>query len=110
MFEIRRQGGMKMPTAKVAVRSKQAAEASPFSKWTWVEPSIWTEKMLTALDNGVKGVYRLFCRFGALLSFGGSNSCMSILKRNLLTGEPYAGKPHVRFGGRGVSTPRPLSW
>ena len=23
------------------------------------------------------------------------------IHRNLLTGEPYAGKPHVRFGGRG---------
>ena len=23
--------------------------------WTWVEASIWTERMLSALDNGVKG-------------------------------------------------------
>lgn len=33
--------------------AKQAAEAQP--KWDWVEPSVWTERMLTALDNGVKG-------------------------------------------------------
>src|SRR5688572_24434109 len=26
------------------------------------------------------------------------------ITRNLLTGEPYAGKPHVRFGGRGAAT------
>lgn len=25
------------------------------SRWPWVEPSVWTERMLTALENGVKG-------------------------------------------------------
>ena len=24
-------------------------------RWLWAEPSIWTDKMLAALDNGVKG-------------------------------------------------------
>ena len=24
-------------------------------RWEWVEPSIWTDNMLTALENGVKG-------------------------------------------------------
>lgn len=24
-------------------------------KWKWVEPSVWTDRMLTALENGVKG-------------------------------------------------------
>lgn len=24
-------------------------------RWSWVEPSVWTERMLTALENGVKG-------------------------------------------------------
>jgi RNA-directed DNA polymerase len=33
--------------------AKQAGEAP--SAWTWVEPSVWTERMLTALDMGVKG-------------------------------------------------------
>ena len=23
--------------------------------WSWVEPSVWTERMLTALEQGVKG-------------------------------------------------------
>ena len=27
----------------------------PFSKWNWVEPTVWTERMLTALEQGVKG-------------------------------------------------------
>jgi RNA-directed DNA polymerase len=25
------------------------------SRWAWVEPSVWTERMLTALEQGVKG-------------------------------------------------------
>ena len=25
------------------------------SRWSWVEPSVWTERMLTTLENGVKG-------------------------------------------------------
>ena len=24
-------------------------------RWEWTEPSVWTERMLTALENGVKG-------------------------------------------------------
>jgi RNA-directed DNA polymerase len=35
-------------------RAKQEAEAPP-RDWSWVETSIWTERMLAALDNGVKG-------------------------------------------------------
>jgi hypothetical protein len=25
------------------------------SRWAWVEPLVWTERMLTALEQGVKG-------------------------------------------------------
>jgi hypothetical protein len=25
------------------------------ARWAWVEPSVWTERMLAALENGVKG-------------------------------------------------------
>ena len=25
------------------------------SQWSWVEASIWTKRMVTALDNGVQG-------------------------------------------------------
>ena len=24
-------------------------------RWSWVEPSVWTQRMLTALEEGVKG-------------------------------------------------------
>ena len=39
--------------AVVPFRAKQAGEARP--RWWWVEPSVWTERMLTALEHGVKG-------------------------------------------------------
>jgi len=38
---------------EVPFRAKQAGETRP--PWWWVEPSVWTERMLAALDNGVKG-------------------------------------------------------
>ena len=37
-------------------KAKQETEAYlTGNKWGWVETSIWTERMLTALENGVKG-------------------------------------------------------
>jgi RNA-directed DNA polymerase len=36
------------------MNAKQGAETQT-GKWDWVETSIWTERMLTALGNGVKG-------------------------------------------------------
>ena len=40
--------------AEVPVRAKQAGEARS-GKWDWVERSVWTERMLEALEKGVKG-------------------------------------------------------
>ena len=34
-------------------KAKQAGEAQ--DRWSWAEPSVWTERMLTALEEGVKG-------------------------------------------------------
>jgi RNA-directed DNA polymerase len=48
--------------ATVSFTAKQAGETQaqfPFgeenSRWAWVESSVWTDRMLTALENGVKG-------------------------------------------------------
>jgi RNA-directed DNA polymerase len=41
--------------ATVAERPKQAGEAHIREKWKWVEPSVWTDRMLMALEEGVKG-------------------------------------------------------
>jgi RNA-directed DNA polymerase len=39
--------------AGVPEEAKQAGEIR--SRWDWVEPSVWTERMLAALEQGVKG-------------------------------------------------------
>lgn len=38
----------------VPARAKQGTEAHD-RDWSWVEATIWTDRMLTALENGVKG-------------------------------------------------------
>jgi RNA-directed DNA polymerase len=53
------EGGCRMtspqdPTpARVPDRAMQAGEAP--ARWAWVEPAVWTPRMLTALERGVKG-------------------------------------------------------
>jgi len=39
----------------VSVKTKQDSDIRPQNKWDWVESTIWTERMLAALNNGVKG-------------------------------------------------------
>ena len=41
------------PTGVAGKRSKQVGEIR--SRWSWVEPAVWTDRMLAALENGVKG-------------------------------------------------------
>ena len=39
-----------------AEQAKQGAETPSTSRnWSWVEATVWTERMLSALGNGVKG-------------------------------------------------------
>ena len=39
--------------ATVPATAKHVGEVR--SRWDWTEPSVWTERMLTALEHGVKG-------------------------------------------------------
>jgi RNA-directed DNA polymerase len=39
--------------AAVSATAKQVGEVRV--RWTWAEPSVWTDRMLTALEQGVKG-------------------------------------------------------
>lgn len=41
--------------SSVPETAKQEVEACGPSSWKWVEASVWTERMLVALGNGVKG-------------------------------------------------------
>src|SRR5437016_11000742 len=39
----------------VPVLATQGAETGNDRNWSWVEASVWTERMVSALENGVKG-------------------------------------------------------
>jgi RNA-directed DNA polymerase len=41
------------PPTQVPKMAKQAGEVR--ARWAWTEPTVWTDCMLTALENGVKG-------------------------------------------------------
>lgn len=47
------EGTTEKQPAGVPEGAKQAGENR--DQWDWVEPSVWTERMLTALERGVKG-------------------------------------------------------
>lgn len=38
---------------RVPLKARPAGEIR--DRWSWVEPGVWTERMLTALENGVRG-------------------------------------------------------
>jgi RNA-directed DNA polymerase len=77
--------------AGVPVRAKQAGEIQ--GRWSWVEPSVWTERMLTALEVGVKGGkwYSLIDKVSALRNL---ESAFRQVKRN----EGSAGVDRVTVG------------
>ena len=41
--------------SEVGENPKQDGEVQIRERWRWTEPSVWTERMLTALEKGVKG-------------------------------------------------------
>ena len=44
-----------MPSAIVPETAKQADDTRDPRQWGWVEPTVWSERMLAALVNGVTG-------------------------------------------------------
>jgi len=44
-----------METQSSTVAATSTQEEDTPARWAWVEPSVWSERMLAALDNGVKG-------------------------------------------------------
>jgi RNA-directed DNA polymerase len=65
--------------APVPARAKQAGDIQ--GRWSWVEPSVWTERMLTALEEGVKGGtwYSLIDKVSSLRNL---RSAFAQVKRN----------------------------
>src|ERR1051325_8413343 len=48
-----KQGRADQPLSTVPKQAKRGREVAP--QWAWTEPSVWTERMLDALEEGVKG-------------------------------------------------------
>jgi len=46
-------GPTQEPPATVSMRTKQAGERR--ARWAWAEATVWTDRMLAALENGVQG-------------------------------------------------------
>ena len=81
-------------------RTIQGAEARNRSR---AEATEWHDRMVSALGNGVtKGHWcsSFVAQSGPLASHD-PEDCETSPMRKPPTGEPYAGKPPVRFGGRG---------
>ena len=46
---------MPQETTPSAVPVAAQQDGEVWSRWDWAEPAVWTERMLTALQEGVKG-------------------------------------------------------
>lgn len=88
------EGGCEMtrPTnqrpAVVPFRARQAGEVRP--RWWWTESSVWTERMLTALDEGVKGG-----RWFSLMDKVYSQGNLFVASRKVVANKGAAGVDHV---------------
>jgi len=99
---------MEEKRSSVSETTKQ--ERDTRQKWHWVEPSVWTDKMLTALERCAKGELWIIFVISTkpLIIMGFSHypkpirNYVGLLNEETISGEPYAGEPLVRFGGRGV--------
>jgi len=82
-----------IPPARVSeVGTKQAGEIQAV-KWNWVERSVWNDRMLEALDKGVKGgswfslidnlhwPNKFFCKHGLFSLTAAHASLLQSLKR-----------------------------
>jgi len=71
------------------------------ARWDWTEPTVWTPRMRTALDRGVKGATCFTEHWVVLRTCSPSFRPSVLFEVRPPTGEPCAGEPHARFGGRG---------
>jgi len=86
--------------ASVPKRARQAGATR--GRWSWAAPTVWTERMLAALDAGVKrGQLPPSPPRGCSPSRSPCGGPSILFEVRPPTGEPCAGDPHARFGGRG---------
>ena len=54
--EMNEQGKGRMKEKEERVQEKATPLSEVRDRWSWVESTVWTERMLEALENGIKGV------------------------------------------------------
>jgi len=74
--------------ARVPATAKHAGSDAP--RWAWTEPTVWTERMLTALEHGVKGG-----TWHALIDKVYSTANLDAACRKVEANEGAAGVDHV---------------
>jgi hypothetical protein len=84
----------------VPARAKQVTDTES-QGWSYVEASFPPDRMVSALGNGVKEGQRLPRKTRAPHPVGRPGKSETPPMRKPATGEPCAGEPHARFGGRG---------
>lgn len=67
------------PVPRAQRGTKPAGEIR--DRWLWVEPHVWTERMLTALENGVKGG-RWYSLMDKVHSLGNLRAAFATVKAN----------------------------
>jgi hypothetical protein len=96
-------------TASQAASNPAAAGHTPVGEshaWEWVDREIWMERMLAAqVTASSKGNKCLLRGVGTVHHEHSPANSEPTPMRTSPTGEPCAGEPHARFGGRGGSKP-----
>jgi len=71
----------RLETQPTTVPEEAKRAGDIWDRWSWVELNVWTERMLTALENGVKGG-KWYSLMDKVYSIGNLRSAFSMVKAN----------------------------
>jgi len=71
----------RLETQPTTVPEEAKRAGDIWDRWSWVELNVWTERMLTALENGVKGG-KWYSLMDKVYSIGNLRSAFSMVKSN----------------------------
>lgn len=83
---------MELQPSSVPATAKQ--EGGIYSRWDWVQPAVWSERMLTALEKGVQGG-----SWFSLIDKVYSDANLMVAAAKVVTNRGAAGVDHVTVEG-----------
>jgi hypothetical protein len=89
----------------VLATAKQGGEV--WGRWSWVEPAAWTERMLTALEKGVKGGGECVL-FGAWAVQSGKSPCEGLSTHLRVNHQLESRMREIRQSGSEGGGPNPI--